>query len=224
MRLPCVLVSPSKWDDPFENFILESDAKFPSGKIIKGRLHSEFYGQCWTLNRTSDAMWRIYSHKNQGIRIRTSIELLAESLSRSLSSPVEQPQETGLAFIGRVLYFPRKDLKGYAGKAFSHGLSCDAVAKTLLVKRNAFRHEREVRLLFLNAGYPVKNGIFYYAIDPCVLIDQVMIDPRVPKDRALHLKNEIEKKTGLQREKILHSRLYSAPKKLIIPVRKLRSR
>lgn len=45
---------------------------------------SDFYGQCWTLKSTSDAMWRIYSPKKDAVRVRTTIRKLAESLSCGL--------------------------------------------------------------------------------------------------------------------------------------------
>lgn len=55
------LVLPANWDDPFENFILRSQVQTADGKIDKFLLHNKLYGQCWTLHKRSDAMWRIYS-------------------------------------------------------------------------------------------------------------------------------------------------------------------
>ena len=58
------LVSPQKWEDPFENFFLaHTMVATASGEL--GTLESlagDWYGQCWTYGGDSDAMWRIYSH------------------------------------------------------------------------------------------------------------------------------------------------------------------
>jgi hypothetical protein len=57
-----VLVSPYKWDDPFENFLLRCPVRDASGRTLRmGNLAERWYGQCWTSTRESDAMWRIYS-------------------------------------------------------------------------------------------------------------------------------------------------------------------
>ena len=67
------LVLPSKWQDPFENVILNAVVRTASGESGKFSFHEDIYGQCWTLHTASDAMWRIYSdkegrgaHKNNG--------------------------------------------------------------------------------------------------------------------------------------------------------------
>jgi hypothetical protein len=69
-----VVVNPTKWDDPFEDFFLERTevADHASGGTIPLRnLAGDWYGQCWSLNKDTDAMWRIYSPeplKQVGVR------------------------------------------------------------------------------------------------------------------------------------------------------------
>jgi Protein of unknown function (DUF2971) len=129
-----VLVAPEKWDDPFENFILKS------GRVSR----RGWYGQCWTWQRASDAMWRIYSGDKNGVRMRSTPAKLLESLPGSAQ---------GKAFVGRVRYLPEKPLMRFANDALAPGhlkLASNA-ARTLLVKRPAFEHEREVRLLLNGA-------------------------------------------------------------------------
>src|SRR5262245_33725700 len=43
-----VLVKPRKWEDPFENFILNSRVRLPSGEIGDQGNRDAVYGQCWT--------------------------------------------------------------------------------------------------------------------------------------------------------------------------------
>ena len=55
-----VLVPPKKWDDPFENMLLSAKVVIGSGEpsdMLPTR--DKVYGQCWTLHRETDAMWRI---------------------------------------------------------------------------------------------------------------------------------------------------------------------
>src|SRR5690242_11445926 len=74
------LVHPSKWDDPFENFFLKCSAKDKEGRAVSLEpLHRSWFGQCWTTNEDSDAMWRIYSHDQKGVRVGTTIRKLFSS-------------------------------------------------------------------------------------------------------------------------------------------------
>ena len=207
-----VLVRPSMWDDPFENFILNSRAKLSDGTVVQFGFNNSYYGQCWTLNQTSDAMWRIYSPNSDGVRIRTTIRKLASSLSGGLSQ-----WATIQAFIGKVRYLRDKELIQFANHVFTSGLNSAALAKTLLVKRKAFRHEREVRLLYSENENNPANDLFRYSVDPHSFIDQIMIDPRLPSTEVSNLKKEIKSKTGFT-GKILRSRLYAPPTGMIFPI------
>ena len=74
------LVKPRLWDDPFENFFLRSRVRGPNGEEISIESIAEnWYGQCWTLNEDTDAMWRIYSHDKEGVKVRTTIRKLFDS-------------------------------------------------------------------------------------------------------------------------------------------------
>lgn len=77
-----VLVSPKLWEDPFENHIMSSfiKQKTEDEKDICIGFRDNFYGQCWTQTRESDAMWRIYSPEKNGARITTTPRKLLQSL------------------------------------------------------------------------------------------------------------------------------------------------
>jgi hypothetical protein len=209
-----VLLQPSKWEDPFENFILKSPVQTASGQMGKFSFHDDFYGQCWTLHRASDAMWRIYSPKKDAIRIRTTIDRLASSLSKTLGNWAHVQ-----CFIGKVNYLSEKHLKKFAASVFANNLSPDALAQSLLVKRSAFQHEREVRLLYLEREPNVKHpkGLYRYNVDPHELIDQIMVDPRLPINKAEALMNEITQKTGFK-GRLKRSLLYAPPKGFLIRI------
>jgi hypothetical protein len=72
-----VLVNPYKWDDPFENFFLKANAVDENGALVSlGDIARKWYGQCWTFNPESDAMWRIYSCQKDGVRVSTTVRRL----------------------------------------------------------------------------------------------------------------------------------------------------
>lgn len=209
-----VLVSLSKWDDPFENFIMKSKFKNPNDDLVTIEFRNDFYGQCWTQHKASDAMWRIYSSESKGVRIRTTFSKLANSLALTLGESKDSE-----CFIGKVSYLNNKKLMDFANSIFK-GISNpggDLLAKTLLVKRPAFKHEKEVRLLYFNKGNVVKSCVHKYAIDPHELIDQIMIDPRLNHKEVEKTKECIKNKTGFK-GRILRSNLYVLPKDLIFPL------
>ena len=53
------LVKPKMWDDPFENALLNSAFSTAQGELVGFAAKDSVYGQCWTLHRETDAMWRI---------------------------------------------------------------------------------------------------------------------------------------------------------------------
>ena len=69
-----VLVSPKKWEDPFENVVLNAEVKTINGGSGEFLFHDNVYGQCWSGRAASDAMWQIYSKNKDAIRVRTTIE------------------------------------------------------------------------------------------------------------------------------------------------------
>ncbi len=207
-----VLVRPSLWEDPFENFILNSPARMPDGTTVTFGFNNDFFGQCWTLKSTSDAMWRIYSPKKDAVRVRTTIRKLADSLSTGLADWAHQQ-----VHIGKVQYLKDVELIDFGNEVFTHGLQADALARTLLVKRKAFLHEKEVRLLYFEKDPNPQSDLYAYSIDPHALIDQIMIDPRVPLDRVENFKKQIRKKTGFT-GKLVRSLLYAPPDGMIFPI------
>ena len=177
------LVKPLKWDDPFENFISTLKGRLPSGEIVEFAQRFEFYGQCWTLVPASDAMWRIYSSDRKSVRIRVKIEKLLRQIYE---------YAIGAVFIGRVRYLTGDGLVKWARRVFREAETptIRLLARTLLVKRTAFSHENEVRLLYL-AAVRDTDVIYRHPFDPHRCIEEIVIDPRVPEEEAERLKAEI---------------------------------
>jgi len=202
------LVKPKYWEDVFENFILKSPIKLRSGEIAKYNFHDSMYGQCWTLHKASDAMWRIYSSDKKGLRIRTTIRKLADSLRNGQTSIAK-----ARCRVGKVEYLSNKKLMHVARSTFADsGIGVDEIFRSLLVKRRAFVHESEVRALYQKLDdNSFSSDLYRYKIDPHELIDQIMIDPRRSYDEFCGTKKIIRNATGFRGE-IKRSLLYTLPK------------
>lgn len=173
------------------------------------------YGQCWTLEKSSDAMWRIYSSDKNSIRIRTTIEQLVDSLCTATND------RNGCEHcIGKVEYLIQSKLIKKAKETFTPQgqMTFGKMFSSLLLKRRAFRHENEVRLIFCdwakNAG---KDNLFKYDIEPHKLITQIMIDPRIPYDEFKIIEKKIRQETAYEGE-IKRSLLYRLPETLTFNV------
>lgn len=208
------LVKPKMWEDVFENFILKSSIRLRSGEIAEYNFHERMYGQCWTLQKASDAMWRIYSSDKKGLRVRTTIRKLADSLENAQTSLPDVRCR-----IGKVEYLSDKRLMEVANSTFDDsGIGVDELFRSLLLKRRAFVHESEVRALYdeLDDSF-FSNDLYRYEIDPHYLIDQIMVDPRSSYEEFLGIKKIIRETTGY-RGKIKRSLLYTLPRNITLDV------
>ena len=142
------LVRPNRWDDPFENFFLRSTAKLPDGQLVTLEvIEKDWYGQCWTYNDDTDAMWRIYSHSKDGIKVRTTVRKLFESFYKQT-----KPYPNLHSFIGKVNYLTESEIIAMMANTtfeqITFGGQPTGLAKMLCLKREAFQHEQEVRLIY----------------------------------------------------------------------------
>ena len=204
------LVKPQSWDDPFENFILNIPVTSKTGKKCKSELRNRGYGQCWTLNVESDAMWRIYSPDKNGVKIQTTVRRLFNSLYS-----VQTSYESISCFIGKVIYYPKKEIDKVVAdrlagtKQFSGSLG---QAQSLLFKRNAFSHEKEVRLIYLDPHNNADTNVYLYPCDPLTLIDRITFDPRMSPNLYKIYKNHL--KIIGYKGTVIQSGLYRPPRYL----------
>lgn len=209
------LVKPKLWEDTFENFTLKSKLRYPDGSEIVLDTHERLYGQCWTTSKASDAMWRIYSPDKRSVRIRTTIDKLLTSIDiANADTAMTEP------CIGKVKYLSESKITSQAKQAFSNDgqMSFGNLFRSLLVKRKAFSHEKEIRLIHLDWGFKLPSeDIYKYEIEPHELITQVMIDPRISYEEFKDIKTDIETKTGYQGD-IKRSLLYRLPETVTVEV------
>ena len=174
------------WEDPYELFLFKQNIFIEGTPFHINDYDKKLYGQCWSLNKDTDAMWRIYSKISRGqandtvdsceigVRIKTTAERLQKlpsiitGFNRGHIGPVKYINQT---VIDRNLQsLQLKNTKEY----------WDACDKTLFEKREEFSHEQKFRFVFLYT-----NGDPSYLevqIKPQELIDEVTFDPRITKE------------------------------------------
>jgi hypothetical protein len=205
-----VLVNPSKWDDPFENFMMNSTIEFKSGIQVSIGFRDNIYGQCWTRTKESDAMWRIYSPNKNGVRLSTTPRKLIDELKEiSINSKNTD------CFIGKVKYYSTIRLKKLL-EDNSHWLLDETgvgPAHSLLLKRLAFKHENEVRLIYNSFGR-FNNKMMKYEVEPLDFIDDIVFDPRITNKEFSKYKKQLRQLNFKKR--ITKSTLYQIPKLKIL--------
>ncbi|MCG9625907.1 DUF2971 domain-containing protein [Vibrio mediterranei] len=200
------LVHPSLWEDPFENFFLNSEFTNAAGRKFSLDLKYGVYGQCWSLSRESDAMWRIYSPDKRGVKVRTTSRNLLRYLNAATG-------DLGSAYIGKVNYLAKTKIKELCNDENFIDSSLDSeqgIASTLLYKRREFSHENEVRLIHTKTNSRKgSNKVFTFSVDPMELIDQIVFDPRINDDLFKVYKKYISD-LGFKKG-IIKSSLYNLP-------------
>lgn len=177
------------WDDPYELFLYK-EALFVEGKNLEKLLKDwseRFYGQCWSLNEDTDAMWRIYSHDKQSVRIKTTvidmIKILDQTRGMMWTAPI----------FGKVNYLTDEDIICWLREfeKMGWGSFINVHPKSLFLKRKEFCHENEVRfILFQTFDYDVSEYI-ELKVTPSQFIKEIALDPRLSDSECERMRDEI---------------------------------
>lgn len=152
-------VRPATWKDTFEGYLFSKIYdKVEQRKIVediyynvcpnnyKGTINNMtnlehikwfIYGQCWTTEKESDAMWRIYSYENHSIQIQSSKEKIEGLLEKAGWTEHD---------IEHVQYDinPDEDITHIQIEQIKNSKK---LYEPYLHKRKAFKHESEIRVL-----------------------------------------------------------------------------
>lgn len=203
------LSSPKIWDDPFENYLLSCNFSIGNERCTLG-FRDQVFAQCWSLKRESDALWRIYSADKNGVRVETTPSILLESLMNTQQNP-----DTS-CFIGKVQYKSTKNLQNVFKSINLFDQNGSGIAESLLYKRYAFSHEREIRLIYINNNKENADR-FEYKIEPNKIFKSILFDPRI-EDNIIDKRYNKLKDSGCT-VKLKRSFLYKPPKKFTFKVR-----
>ena len=202
-----VLSQVQNWKDKFENFQLNLGGNL-NGEPFEYGFRNDFVGQCWTRESLSEAMWGIYANDPQlrFLRIRSTPRKVLAAL---VAAHPAMPQDT--CFIGKVQYKRERELRNYAQSGGQIELSPQRFASHLLLKRRAFKHEGEVRLLYFGdaKNYDAK-GLYRYTVDPHAMITQIMADPNRNRATWTADKAALQQTTGFGGD-IKRSKIYDPP-------------
>lgn len=188
-----VLVSPSLWEDPREDIPASIMMQRPDHKQkeLNGYLHPARC-QCWSFECESDSLLRAYSRvtidplhnrncepRNEGVMVRTT----ARRLSKALGEWAERVT-WGKFYLGRVEYLSKEEASQKVVNALAKNGPIEigrgeSRAQSLLLKRKAFSHEDEVRLIWVCGDKREVEKAMTVNVNPNDFIDEVTFDPRL---------------------------------------------
>ncbi|SLN41319.1 hypothetical protein PSJ8397_02070 [Pseudooctadecabacter jejudonensis] len=198
----------SNWKDNFENFLMTCGHEY-NGVKHDNTTRKKMVAQCWTREKYSEAMWGIYANdpNQRFLRIRSTPRLLLDALCSA-----KPRQSADLCRIGLVKYQATNKIRSYYNEKKGAEVSMDLLFDSLLLKRIAFSHEREVRLMHCPIFESLDDkGLFWYDVDPQKMITQIMADPNRDRSKWKTDKADSQQQTCFQGE-IKRSKIYDAPK------------
>lgn len=197
----------STWEDPYELFLFKQRFIDTKGMPINVLSLSEnIFGQCWTTQRDSDALWRIYSPDLMSVRIKTTVS--------RITSFIEKNQENGLLIkSGMVDYQAQNQIEAWLKSLLPSSINAIPLIDSLFIKRNSFAHEKEFRIIiwktdFKEYGtYESNSKYINLPIDPQKFILEVNLDPRLSQEEVNLWKPAISLRLGSSC-RVSQSRLY----------------
>lgn len=224
------LVSPTLWEDPYENIIKNSKVNYMDNQAMLKMMNREvvsqkwnkvvdlnwqnWYGQCWTHTEESDALWRSFTHNKEVrcVKIKTSINKLKQSIESYQEDvdcymcDVQYITPTQGFYEAGVMSVYYECINGKTTNTIEDDIRYKELA-LLLTKREAFRNENEFRMLAYKKSNDNEDKCFNYDIDPNALIEEIEFDPWVPEYQHKAYKNMV-KMMGYQGN-IEFSKLYA---------------
>ena len=205
------IVAPQMWDDPFERLICETDVYSADSTQEPRRLDTlrrVVYGQCWSLNPESDALWRIYStvdkdrtsgrnaaRQLEGLRLRTTPRRLLRAILDAL-----EPELKECLFLGRIRYTYQRDALEVIASELARSYETRSVDEALLgtltsvlIKREAFAYEEECRLVLIDLRKAAKqeSTLGLSVVEPTEVFRHVTLDPRLSAEDVEDRKREL---------------------------------
>lgn len=172
------------WEDPYELFMLKQQIAIEgfSNFNAPSELQKNYYGQCWSLNKDSDAMWRIYSPDKESVRIKTTVIKMINVLEQTRGMMWVAP------LFGKVKYLPQDKIMEWLLQTQNDEKLWifECFSRSLFIKRYEFEHENEIRFLIHNGNFadaPTYTNVYDdhidMQIDPSKFIEEIALDPRL---------------------------------------------
>lgn len=204
-----VLVHVSKWEDPFEGFVFKGrnyNVEHIGNKTRVERfdvidLFKDYYGQSWTFSGLeSDLRWRAYCPNGDGVRIKSTIGKLKQTLDG-----------INRTYFKNIGYLSQGQMLAKAQSCKWSELASDeaACADFLFVKREEFALENEFRVVVEKSlveleyenrkngtNFGIDNGLYYCPLAKTsggvpTLLDEILFDPRMDERLVLQIKCQL---------------------------------
>ena len=203
---------PEKWDDPAEYGFIKRCQRICSIPVVKGD-DWDFYGQCWSMNKSCDGLWRTYTNNKSrlAVQIVTTVGKVINAYVRKTNSILSH------LFVGKVVYEKREQLQNRVKDVRPSSLMRDL--NSLLYKREDFKYEQEVRFvmqicerglkLFENAHSLPDDKYALFRFSDLKWIDQCVVSPwATPMEEAIV--KQLARFGGVNLAKVSKSNLYEA--------------
>ena len=203
--------NPSVWNDPFEDYFLAAKYVDTHGTEIDFPYKNKVFCNCLTPDNNSEAHWITYAKKQVGVCLRINVKELVERLNGfGRANP-----NLGI-YLGKVTYLKQSEIQAKRiqdiplyedtkGRTVVRDINNpDFCANLLLLKRKAFKHDNEVRLIIVQENEEPKGMRFQYDYDASgftipnylneKLFDLVFTSPFHGEDKRDSIRKELEKK------------------------------
>lgn len=209
------LTTPFKWThgDPFEAPLFRCTIERSDGQRIDlGTESQRLFCSCWSIHEESDAMWRLYCREG-GAKISTTAERLFSRIYNHRDytvGPALYPK------IGKVRYWSQARIESLVTNSsrvrkMFLAANCSGYYQSLLIKRKAYAHEGEVRVIahdfdghFRSVEDQQYMGLKF---EDSSWIDGIVVSPRMDSVRTSELVGQLVD-LGFPRDKISQSALY----------------
>jgi hypothetical protein len=196
-----VLPKISKWDDTYENFFWKSQFQMKSENVTaSNNIFQSFFGQCWTTDKDSAALWYAYSPDKKSVRIETTVQKLINVVHANTNDEC-------LTSLGMIEYMEKEDLKNWLKQQSpisSLQTFKDIAKESLFKKRDVFSYENEFRIIY-DGDYSCRD-FKTFKIDVDDFITKIVLDPRTKCAENLKIISEL--RTKIFSDRIRKSTLY----------------
>ena len=151
----------SKWDDPFEGFLVKQYCSITDENFIL--LNAKKFFLCCCRIEERDHLWRNYTPNKDGVLVTFKTQELLAQQRQMKCYPIKYPK--------------RYEIERLLKKINRGKLHEDQILSLFFTKRYAFEPEKEIR--FLIEDSTAKDDIKEVDIEPNRIIERLLFDPRM---------------------------------------------
>lgn len=205
------------WEDVYENWFLKETIELESGEIgTATNLIPGVYGQSWTKEEESDAMWRIYSKienpKDGSKGYLEEVAIRIKTTARKIYDVIyTEDADMATTYIGSVWYLTDevfREMQDSLSPLSPLDLN-QVFAMSYFFKRKPFEHEKEVRHIVILPSDDKNFGTdgLSYSIEPDNFIEEMVADPRLSLEEYNYVRGSLIA-MGVWADRIRQSKLY----------------